>query len=579
MLNSPLIKGLLIGSVLIAGCGGVDVPGGGPAAPGSGPKAPQRTLIIVAHEVPADFAAKGLAGGVGAATGVAENVPEIIFNATLAILDERGRVTPYLAESLPQINTDSWRLLPDGTMETTYRLKPNLVWHDGHPLTAEDFVFAWEVYATPEYGVDRSIPIRFFSSVESPDPRTLVIRWKQRWADAGRLDGNFPPLPRHILQQEHREVGTGAGERFLPNNPFWNAGYIGAGPYKVDSYTPSVSVEASAFDAHVLGRPKIDRISIRGISDVNTALATMLAGEIHYGADLFRGEQGLVLERDWVSRGEGVVLWEALASRRLFFQLRPELARPPEAATDARVRRAIAHGIDKREAFEAVTAGHGLLSDTYTNPNQEYHPQVDREVAKYPYDPRRVQQLLEEVGYTRDSGGRWLTFRGETIDLPIWYTGGTTQFEQETAIFVDQLRRNGINASPQVFPTGGSREDRVLKPGIIAGSGQGDTGFLVFHTVDIPRAETRWSGSNRGAYSNPEMDRLIAAFDMAVDPAERLQLTIQIEKLHSADLPAIFLYYHSRVWAHRAGLKGPKVRLVQGAGHPTRNIHQWEWTA
>jgi ABC-type transport system substrate-binding protein len=118
-----------------------------------------------------------------------------------------------------------------------------------------------------------------------------------------------------------------------------------------------------------------------------------------------------------------------------------------------------------------------------------------------------------------------------------------------------------------------------MLPGIISGSGQGDTGFLVFRSADIPRAENRWSGSNRGAYSSSEFDQRAAEFDRAVDPAERLQMTIQIEKLVSMDLPAIFLYYHSRVWAHVAGLRGPKVRLVLGAGHPTRNIHEWEWAA
>src|SRR6185436_1090142 len=100
--------------------------------------------------------------------------------------------------------------------------------------------------------------------------------------------------------------------------------------------------------------------------------------------------------------------------------------------------------------------------------------------------------------------------------------------------------------SPAVFPTSGAREDRVLLPGIISGSGQGDTGFLVFRSSEIPRADNRWTGSNRGAYLNPEFDRLANAYDMAVDPAERLQLTIQLEKLTSTDLPALFLYYHSR---------------------------------
>jgi ABC-type transport system substrate-binding protein len=70
----------------------------------------------------------------------------------LVLNDDRESPTPYLAEALPTANTDTWRILPDGRMETIYRLRPSLTWHDGAPLTAADFVFAWRVYATPELG-------------------------------------------------------------------------------------------------------------------------------------------------------------------------------------------------------------------------------------------------------------------------------------------------------------------------------------------------------------------------------------------------------------------------------------------
>src|SRR5438132_50038 len=69
------------------------------------------------------------------------------FNASLAIVDGSGARQPYLAESLPKLDSDSWKVSPDGKMETTYRLKPNLTWHDGQPLTADDFVFGQEIYS------------------------------------------------------------------------------------------------------------------------------------------------------------------------------------------------------------------------------------------------------------------------------------------------------------------------------------------------------------------------------------------------------------------------------------------------
>jgi peptide/nickel transport system substrate-binding protein len=582
-----LVGCLMLTSLLFSAC----APAVSPSARGDQAPAPapavrvQRTLIMAADRLPVDFAGRGIAGGLGSTSGTSENIPQYIFNATLIQADAQGRPVPYLAESLPQLNSGTWKVNPDGTMETTYRLKPNLVWHDGRALTAEDFTFSWQVYSNPAFGVSNTFPFRYMSAVEAPDPLTVMIRWKQRWPHAGILgtgsstsnQNNFPPLPRHILEATILEGAT-EGEKFLPNSTFWNTNYVGAGPYKIDSYTPSVSVEASAFDAHVLGRPKIDRVSIRGISDVNTSLATMLAGELHYGADLFRAEEGLVLERDWVSSGKGTVLWELLASRQQWFQLRPDRAQPPEML-DVRVRRAIVHSWNKKELFDAVTAGHGLLSDTFTSPNQPYQPQVDREIMKYPHDPRRAQQLLEEVGFTRGANGMFVNARGEPLEVSLHYTGGTSQFEQETAILADQMNRAGINGVARVLPTSASTEDRALLSGIVAGSGGQDTGYLAAHSSAIATAATRWNGNNRAAYSNPDFDRLANAFDDALDPNERTQLVIQMEKIISTDLPTIFMYYHGRVWAHDARLKGPNIRLVKEASHPTTSIYQWEWTS
>jgi len=81
------------------------------------------------------------------------------FNAQLAILDERGIPRPYLAETLPQLNSESWHVFPDGRMETTYHLRSGIAWHDGEPFSAENFAFAWRVYSAPELGQAASSPL------------------------------------------------------------------------------------------------------------------------------------------------------------------------------------------------------------------------------------------------------------------------------------------------------------------------------------------------------------------------------------------------------------------------------------
>ena len=119
------------------------------------------------------------------------------------------------------------------------------------------------------------------------------------------------------------------------------------------------------------------------------------------------------------------------------------------------------------------------------------------------------------------------------MEVPLNFTGGTSQFEQETAILVDQMKRSGITGVAAVVPTSSSTEDRALAPGIVAGSGGQDTGFLNAQTLNIATAANRWNGSNRAGYSNPEFDKLAAAFDGALEPTERIQLAIQLEKMLS----------------------------------------------
>ena len=132
-----------------------------------------RTLSIVMRAEPNDM----LTGFVDRSA-----IHKPLFTATLANWDLQERPSPVLGESVPVLNSETWRVFPDGRMETTYRLKPNLLWHDGTPLVAEDFVFAWRVFATPAFGWSGTIPISSMAEVVAPDPRAVTIRWLVRGA-------------------------------------------------------------------------------------------------------------------------------------------------------------------------------------------------------------------------------------------------------------------------------------------------------------------------------------------------------------------------------------------------------------
>ena len=137
---------------------------------GSAPPRPSRTLVMISPGELPSFADKQILPS-GAAVTTRMRGKEIV-NAKLALRDDQGLPYPALAETLPQLNTDTWRVFPDGKMETTYRLRANLTWHDGKPLTADDFVFAYRIYATPEFGVARSGNFRLVEDVTAPDALT-----------------------------------------------------------------------------------------------------------------------------------------------------------------------------------------------------------------------------------------------------------------------------------------------------------------------------------------------------------------------------------------------------------------------
>src|SRR5205823_3764249 len=102
----------------------------------------------------------------------------------------------------------------------------------GAPLTAHDFVFAWQVYLDPEQPAVSRDPESLMSSVEASDDQTLVISWKQPYRLANTLGyQQLNPLPRHLLEEKLRanRGNFGVGEE-------WNKAYVGSGPFRVQSW-------------------------------------------------------------------------------------------------------------------------------------------------------------------------------------------------------------------------------------------------------------------------------------------------------------------------------------------------------
>jgi peptide/nickel transport system substrate-binding protein len=177
--------------------------------------------VAVAWE-PDQLGAKGTGGESGSET-------RWIFNSPLTYYDRQGNAHAMLAERIPTRDNGDWIVNADGTMVTTYRLRPTVRWHDGVPLTAQDFSFAHQVYVDPELPF-RSEVERRMSAVEAGDDHTLRITWSEPYAYANLIGiQDLPPLPRHRLEEKYR---GDKGSFFTLED--WTTAYVGSGPYRLE---------------------------------------------------------------------------------------------------------------------------------------------------------------------------------------------------------------------------------------------------------------------------------------------------------------------------------------------------------
>lgn len=558
--------------LVVAGCSPAAPTGGGTAPEAAGQSRPApRNLVLIAQAQPDSVAAKS----VRRTGGRRIDGTLRLFNAGLAIHDDRDEKHPYLAEALPRLNTPSWQLFPDGRTETTYLLRPGLTWQDGPPLTADDFVFAWRVYAKPELGVAASPPMSYLDEVVAVDPRTVTFRWRQPYFGGGSLEAaDFQPLPRHLLEAPFENESA---DSFV-SHPFWGGEYVGLGPYRMERWELGSFIEASAFAGHALGRPKIDRVRVVFLSDPNTAVATLLSGEAHGTIDdPLRLQQATILKREWEPRQAGVVLLSPAQVRHYNVQMKPEYA-TPRAILDLRVRRALVHAMDRQEIADGLLDGQGTVAHSLMSPYLQYFPEIDRAVVKYPFDLRRTEELMAEAGFSKGGDGIY-TSAMEGRFAPEVRVNAAGQNEAEGTVLAANLRRAGMDSSLFVIPQAmaSDAQFRATFP-TLTGTGNilsPEPPIESFRASQIPTPDNRWRGNNRVGWNNPEFERLAAAYDTTLDRDENHRLVVQIMRLMTEELPDVPLYYNLAVMAHVAELHGPLVSTsTDGA---VWNIHEWEW--
>jgi peptide/nickel transport system substrate-binding protein len=554
---------LMMGLAFIVGCA--------PSGQGRSDSNPRpaadanKTLVFVTHTEPTSLSSHRASAWTGSGPS---NVIRL-FNATLSLNDITGASEPYLQESLPTLNSNRWKVFPDGKMETTHVLRPGLTWHDGAPVVANDFIFSWKVNKTPELAVTDLLPAKVMEEVVASDDRTLVVRWNGPYPLAN--DGtNWYPLPSHILEPQYN-AGPLSGFAGLP---YWTREYVGTGPYKLDRWEPGAFLEASAFAGHALGAPKIAKVKAVWMGDPNTAVANLLAGDAHVSLDrAIEFEQGVTLKRQWSA---GRLHSEPGDLRYLGFQLRADLANPQDLL-DPRVRRGLAVGLNKQQLIDAILDGEGKPADTMLPPYLDYYATVDKAITKHTFDQNRAHQLLAEAGLSRGSDGAYSTKSGERFSPELRaLTGGQT--ERESILIGESWRAMGIDVRHRMMSQAEDtdREVRSTYPAFsTAKSGSAeDTLMNKLYGANTPLASNRWTGTARTGWINAEFDKMYLTVQTSLSRDERNAAAIRGMQIVNEELPLIPLYHDYGVMAFNNAVVTPDLDLTRIG---VNKVFLWSW--
>ncbi len=329
--------------------------------------------------------------------------------------DEKGRKYAELAEALPSITDGTWTIDPDGSMETIWKVRPNLKWHDGAPITSRDLVFGYQVVTAPGLVTTAGSFVRNIREVVALDGLAVSVRWSALFVDADEPGERLPVLPAHILEVP---FASGRPEAF-GNLPYWTMEFVGSGPFKLAEWTPGVQLDFVAFDDYYRGRPRLDRIIVRIIADFRAQIASVLAGEIDLtlptGIDV---DSALALKDRWQDTRNQVLLGSNGRLRMALAQSREAQAQP-RALLDPRVRQAMFRALDRQALSDALSRGLAPPGDGIVPPFYDIHNDLGSAIPPYPYDLAAAQRTLQELGWTRGSDGVLRNVQGQEFHTDI----------------------------------------------------------------------------------------------------------------------------------------------------------------
>jgi peptide/nickel transport system substrate-binding protein len=433
------------------------------------------------------------------------------------------KIVPGLAQS--------WDISKDG-LTYTFKLRPNVKFHDGTPLTAEAVKFCFErqmndkgpYYATGTYPYVKGF-LGNVAGVEAVDPLTVQIKLK------AALTPFLQYLAHHSLYVGSPEALKKFGKDIVKNP-------VGTGPFKLETWEPGVKVVLSRNDQYWGGAPKIRQAIYVPIIEAQARLAAIKTGEIDLTMDV-PPDSLADLRKD-----SNVVVAETNSSAVWYVTLN---TRHP-ILKDKRVRQALNYAVNKDAIIRDILKGTAIVARGPLSP--VYGSYYEENLQRYPHDLEKARALLKEAGH---AGGFELTFM-----VPESGSGMQSPVEMATVIQAN-LAQVGVRAKIQTMEWGAYLKKYLEAPDMAEMSWNpsiGDPDHMMYMLLSSDRFPPAF---NAGFYQNDKVDDLLRKGRTTIEDKARIPLYKEAQKLVVEDAPWIFVDHGKQVIIHRKRVQGFKL--------------------
>ncbi len=425
-----------------------------------------------------------------------ERIDSLIFDA-LVRKDEHYLITPALAES--------WET-PD-PLTYIFHLRSGVHFHDGRLLTSRDVKWTLDSMMQGKVTTVKAGNYATWASVDAPDPVTLVVHLKK--PDNSLLlnvcDGAFGVVP------------AGSGRDFSKHP-------IGSGPFAFVSQEQDKDVVLKRAPSYWQALPKISTVRFSVVPDQITRALELEKGSADVEVNALPADMLAPLARNShlrVESGPGTIIFYVVFNMR------------DPSLKDPRVRRAIAEGINRPLIISTLYAGHARLAESVLPPEQWAWT---NDVEQHDYSPVAANALLDQAGYKRGPDG---------VRFHLVIKTSTDETTRLVAIVMQQqLAQIGIALDVRSYEFATFYSDvtkgafQIAPSRWIGGNEAPDIFRYSFATASFPP-----HGANRGYYSNPQVDALLAHAAAAPDQETQKRDYTAVQKALARDLPAINLWY------------------------------------